>query len=273
MNTEEKVLAQRLWVKNDTHTMIKNLQQRYSMPLAAAEVLEKELKEFFANTDHLDDGQEYFTAIDWQEPAGKPLRDCCTHRIKLTVRNRGDLGIRSDHGLTGYFKNAIPRICWQALEQNTLLTQEDIAFLLNTSRATVKRICKKLKQEGFYLPTRGNYHDIGPGTSHKYEAVKLHIKGLEPSEIAQRMGHSLNAIERYISDFSLVVAASEEDYNAVAISRFTAISEKVVREYLVLYDRFWLNPEIKPFLEKLVTDFKERKLLKKSINDKKTENE
>ncbi len=269
MYQEENILAKRLIIKNDSHTMIQNLTTRYDLSIAEAEALDHEIRQTYINSSYLEDGQEFFTAIDINEPPGKPLKQCKTQRIKLTVRSKNDLEIRSKQGLRGYFLTAISRLCWQALEQQCLLTQEDLAFLLNLSRASIKRFIKELKEKGDYIPTRGNYHDIGPGLSHKYQAVRFYIKGLEPSDIAMRLGHALHCIERYIDNFSLVVSASLEDYNAIAISRFTGISEKVVREYLVLYDRYTLDDQLKPFLKNLLEDFKERKLLKKTIDQPK----
>lgn len=261
---EEAIMASRLKFKNDDHTFMKNLHSRYSMSIAEAELLLSEIKDLIKDTEYLADGQEFFSAIDIEEPAGKPLKLCKTKRVKLTLRCPDDLEIRKNGGLNRYLATVISRVCWQALEQGALLTQEDLAFLLNASRANVKRIIASFKKQGDYIPTRGNYHDIGPGISHKYEAVRLYIKGVVPSDIAIRLGHSLNSIERYISDFSLVVSASLEDYNAIAISRFTGISEKVVREYLVLYDRYSLDPDLKPFLDSLIEDFNRQKLLKKN---------
>lgn len=265
MHKEEKTLAARLMVKNDSHTLIQNLHSRYALSIAAAESLDKEIRILFKDSAYLEDGQEFFTAIDIEEPPGKPLKLCKTKRIKLTVRSKSDLEIRAREGLNGYYRNSISRLSWQALDQQALLTQEDLAFLLNLSRASVKRFIKHFRKDGDYIPTRGNYHDIGPGLSHKYEAVRLYIKGMETTDISQRLGHSLHSIERYINDFSLVISAALEDYNAIAISRFTGISERVVREYLVLYDRYTLDKELKPFIEALIIDFKERKLLKKTI--------
>lgn len=261
---EENILAQRLSVKNDSFTMINNLKERYALSLAEAESLDKEIRNFFNDSSYLEDGQEFYTAIHISEPAGKPLKNCKTKRIILTLRCKQDLQVRANEGLKALYKIIISRICWQALQQETLLTQEDIAFLLYMSRASVKRLLAELKKEDQYIPTRGNYHDIGPGTSHKYEALKMYIKGMEPSDIARRLGHALNSIERYIDDFALVVSAAQEDYSSVAISRFTGLSEKLVKEYLILFDRYSLDDKLKPFLDDLIADFKNRKLLKKT---------
>lgn len=269
---EESVMASRLSFKSDDQTFASNFTTRYSMSKAEAECLTKELKETLSkDTTYIADGQEFFSAIAINEPPGKPIKDCQTLMVKLTLRCPEDLQVRSTQGIKGYLKNSISRICWETLAQNALLTQEDLCFLLNTSRANVKRLLRQYRQQGDYIPTRGNFHDIGPGISHKYEAVRLYIKGLLPTDIAMRLGHSLNSIERYIEDFSLVVSASLEDYNAIAIARFTGISEKVVKEYLVLYDRYCLDPELKPFLEQLIDDFKRKKLFKKKQTE--TQNE
>jgi len=261
---EESIMAGRLKYKNDDHSFMQNLHFRYSMSFAEAECLTSEIKQMIRDTDYLADGQEFFSAIDIAEPAGKPLKLCRTKRVKLTLRCPEDLEVRKKGGLREYIKTVLSRISWQALEQGSLLTQEDLAFLLNSSRANIKRLIASFRKQGDYIPTRGNYHDIGPGISHKYEAVRLYIKGVAPSDIAMRLGHCLNSIERYIEDFCLVISASLEDYNAIAISRFTGISEKVVKEYLVLFDRYSLDPQLKPFLNSLIEDFSRRKLLKKN---------
>jgi biotin operon repressor len=264
MPAEESILARRLAVKNDSFTFINNLKDRYAMSVAEAESLDKEVRLFFNDSAYLEDGQEFYTAIHISEPAGKPLKNCKSQRITLTLRCKEDLRIRAAYGIKAFFKITISRICWQALKQDALLTQEDIAFLINLSRASVKRLLSELKKDGHYIPTRGNYHDIGPGTSHKFETLKLYIKGMEPTDIALRLGHALNSIERYIEDFALVVCAALEDYSSLSIARFTGLSEKLVKEYLILFDRYSMDDKLKPFLDQVIEDFKHRKLVKKT---------
>ncbi|TLM99916.1 DUF1670 domain-containing protein, partial [bacterium] len=173
---EETIMASRLKYKNDDHTFKQNLHSRYSMSLAEAECLTAEIRQLIKDTEYLADGQEFYSAICIEEPAGKPLKLCKTKRVKLTLRCSEDLEVRKQGGLKKYLATVLSRICWQALEQGALLTQEDLAFLLNTSRANIKRLIASFKRQGDYIPTRGNYHDIGPGISHKYEAVRLYIK-------------------------------------------------------------------------------------------------
>jgi len=57
------------------------------------------------------------------------------------------------------------------------LTQEDIAAkLLNCSVRTVRRDINALAKRGVIVPTRGQQKDIGPGVSHKVEAVRLFME-------------------------------------------------------------------------------------------------
>jgi len=66
----------------------------------------------------------------------------------------------------------VERLSWAAFIQGCCLTQEDLARLLHCSVSTIKRIIAQFRKQGNFIPTRGNYGDIGPGVSHKAEAVK-----------------------------------------------------------------------------------------------------
>ena len=111
MYQEEQILAKRLSVKNNSHTMIQNLTTRYDLSIAEAESLDREISLTYKDSSFLDDGQEFFTAIDINEPPGKPLTQCKTKRIKLTVRCKNDLEIRKTDGLKGYFYNTVSTGC------------------------------------------------------------------------------------------------------------------------------------------------------------------
>ena len=59
-------------------------------------------------------------------------------------------------------RHRILRLTKQAYEQDALLSYEDLAVLLTSSPATVKRDIRQLKQQGFFVMTRGAKHDMGP---------------------------------------------------------------------------------------------------------------
>ncbi len=245
--------ADRLAAKSDAHTLVRNLVTRYSMSVAEAECLTHELRRRRQAEDstHLLDGQTWYTAVATDEPAGRPIARCRTRRISLTLHGPEELAHRAEHGLHALQKLLVSRLCYEAHAQGALLAQEDLARLLYLSRASVQRILAQYRREGDHIPTRGNYHDIGPGVTHKYQAVRLYLRGFQPTEIAFRLCHQLSSVERYLGDFCRVAAALQAGFTAAAIARFTGHSPRLVGEYQELYDTFKADPDNQEPLEAL----------------------
>lgn len=85
-------MVDRLMQRTEEYSLIQNLNNRFNLSLAAAEKLSEELTEkYFSSNDRLNDGEQWYTALDITEPAGKPLQDCKKKRIKLTVNSLEDL--------------------------------------------------------------------------------------------------------------------------------------------------------------------------------------
>jgi hypothetical protein len=231
---------ERLELRTEEFALLVTLTQRYNLALAAAEKLVEEIKDqYLYRSDRLPDGVIYYSAIDIGEPAGKPLCRCQTKRITLTLLTKKDLEIEQHKGL-GYLRYlTLCRLCWEAYHQGALLTQEDLSRLLHMSVSGIKKLIKKYHSKGEpRLPTRGNYHDIGPGISHKAEAVYLFLCGHTLSDIAFRIHHSIASVERYVKDFCTVFLAYQEGYRPLRIAHMSKLSVKLVKEYIRLYKRF-----------------------------------
>jgi hypothetical protein len=243
----------RLALKSDAHTLAHNLITRYNMSIAEADCLTQELrrKQLEEDPTTLLDGQIFYTAVALQEPAGKPLARCHTRRIRLTLHAPEDLIFRAEHGLYALRRLLVSRLCFEAFQQAALLAQEDLCRLMYLSRATIQRILAEYRRQGDYIPTRGNYHDIGPGLSHKYQAVRLYLRGHQPTAIAMRLCHSLSSIERYLDDFCRVAAILDEDLSPLAISRVTGQSRRLVGQYRALYEEFRADPDYQEALQLL----------------------
>ncbi len=95
------------------------------------------------------------------------------------------------------------RLTEEAYEQGALLSHEDLACLLSSSLATIKRDVGQLRQQGLNVPTRGQVKDIGKRVSHKSQIVQDYLAGYTFSEIECRRRHSTGAIGRYCQDFRL----------------------------------------------------------------------
>lgn len=225
----------------------------YALSPVEAQTLTTDIKHHLDNSDdsHLKEGHILFTAVLAEEPAGKSLIKCKTKRIKLEVYPT-DLIELSYKDLKAYAKLMVQRLCWQSLNQGCTLTQEDLSRLLHCSVSRIRRLLAEYREEGVFIPTRGNYSDIGPGISHKSEAVRRYLKGYTVTEIARQMAHSPQSIERYLNDFSLVMTAySNERYTPLRISRMIRLSERLTKEYVDLYHQYKDNSDCQYRMEQI----------------------
>ncbi len=147
--------------------------------------------------------------VSASEPAGKPLKECLLAEAVITL----DGGIEDQatriaggkSGVTALRRKRLLRITTEALEQDVLLTREDIAYrILNCGVRTATRDVKYFQKQDIHVPLRGWYKDIGPTITHKTQVVEHFIKRIQPSEIGRRTYHSLKAVERYILHFAKV---------------------------------------------------------------------
>ena len=98
---------------------------------------------------------------------------------------------------------------------------------------------KELREQEIEIPTRGSIQDIGPTVSHKTKIIELYLKGgYEYTDIEQRTRHTRDSIKRYISGFSKVILLSQKNYSPQQIRELTSQSDKVVSEYLSLYETY-----------------------------------
>lgn len=129
----------------------------------------------------------------------------------------------------------IERWTHQAFDQGALLSQLDLAVLLNVSEMTAGQYVREF--ESLYdrkLPTRGNVQLIGSGQTHKQEIITLYLKGYLAPTIATKTNHSLDAVERYIRDFESVRLLAPKFDDVETISRIIRLASRVVRQYLDL---------------------------------------
>jgi len=131
--------------------------------------------------------------------------------------------------------NRMVRWCEEAYDQGALLTQLDLAVLLNVCDAVVSDYVNEYQgASGRILPTRGNIHDLSGAITHKREIIALYLQGFLTPTIARKTRHSKEAVDRYIRDYEnvrLVRTATDDVDN---ISQITHLSKRVVRQYLDL---------------------------------------
>jgi Protein of unknown function (DUF1670) len=129
----------------------------------------------------------------------------------------------------------IERWTTQAYDQGALLSQLDLAVLLNTSSNTAGEYVREF--HNLYhrpLPTRGNIQLLGSGQTHKKQIIALYLKGYLVPTICQKTNHSKEAVERYIRDFEAIKILSTKFDDVDTISRLVRLSPSVVKQYLDL---------------------------------------
>ena len=86
------------------------------------------------------------------------------------------------------------------------------------------------------VPTRGQVKDIGKGVSHKSHIVQDWLAGYTFSQIERRRWHSVSSVERYCVDFQRVVRLHTCGLSVADIRLSTGLSERLIGEYLGLYE-------------------------------------
>jgi hypothetical protein len=231
----------RLKSKDAKAAIIQKLATDFNLTPIIAEAFYQQFSLYFqehANVT-LSTGEVAYEAVAAEEPAGKHIRLTrkVTIRLKLIDFN-SDLEALANYGLAGLRRHRLARITRQAYDQGALLSYEDIAMLLTTSPATVKRDVSHLKNQGQFIMTRGTKHDMGPGLSHKTIILDLYFKGYTFTEIERKTNHSETSVKRYIADFLQVAALHRQRFSHNQIRLIAKRSDRLVREYVELYQTY-----------------------------------
>ena len=231
----------RLKSKNAQNAIIQRLATDFNLTPIIAEAFYQQFTQYFdehANIK-LSSGEIAYEAISANEPAGKHIRIArkLTVRLKLIELNT-DLDTLANYGLAGLRRHRMARITRQAYDQGTLLSYEDLALILTTSPATVRRDVQLLRREGMFIMTRGTKQDMGPGLSHKTIILDLYFNGYTFSEIEQKTNHSESSVKRYLADFVQVASLYKQKFSHQQIRLIAKKSDRLVREYIQLYQTF-----------------------------------
>jgi hypothetical protein len=186
------------------------------------------------------EGQMQVTAVSVDEPAGKPLKGMKKVGVVVTVDNgMEDLDVLERFGPTRLRRLRMVRMAEEAVDQGGLLTQEDLARLLQMDVRTIRRDVAALRGSGDWAPTRGMVKQMGRGQSHKAKIVEMYLRGMTYSEIVRRARHTASAIKRYTESFGRVVVLWEKGVrSAREIGYLIGVSERLALEYLELRDRY-----------------------------------
>ena len=244
----------RLESKNARAAIIQKISADFNLMPIMAEAYYKQIAGYFEqHADvQLTSGQICYEAVAAEEPAGKHIALAKKVSCRLTLNDvQEDFEALGSYGLAGLRRHRILRLSKEAYDQDALLSYEDLAILLTTSPATIKHDIRALKQEGYFVMTRGTKHDMGPGTSHKTQIIELYFKAYTFTEIEQKTNHSERSVWRYLRDFTQVATLHHQGFPDAQIRLITHPSDRLIREYLSLFTEYQhtdrmtelLNPE------------------------------
>jgi hypothetical protein len=205
-----------------------------------------------SNHDRTLEGQMLVTVVSKKEPSGKPLSAMKKVGVIVTVDGGlADLEVLRHFGGLGLRRVRMLRMTEEAVDQGGVLTQEDLARLLQTDVRTIRRDIAALRHDGHWVPTRGTVHEIGRGQSHKAKIVEMYLQRMTYTEIVRRARHAASSIKRYVETFGRVVVLWEKGVREPReIAYVVGISERLAHEYLGLRKRYD-RPEYEDRLEEI----------------------
>lgn len=231
----------RLESKNARNAIIQKLSSDFNLTPIIAEAFYQQIATYFqehANIS-LSSGEIAYEAVAATEPAGMNIRLAKKVTVKLRLNDLNtDLDVLAEFGLAGLRRHRLARITKQAYDQGALLSYEDLAMLLTTSPATVKRDVYHLRRQGMFIMTRGTKKDMGPGLSHKTIILDLYFKNYTFTEIEKKTNHSETSVKRYLADFVQVATLIQQKFSHNQIRVIAKKSDRIIREYSQLYQTY-----------------------------------
>jgi hypothetical protein len=132
-----------------------------------------------------------------------------------------------------------------------MLSQAELCVLMNRSLTTMRRYVAEYeaKYPEDMLPLKGYILDQGSRPTHKGLILNLYEQGVDPTDIARRTNHGLDAVDNYIKAYDRVKGLVRKRLDRAEISKVTGFSLKLVDAYLSVVKHF--HPKLGRALLKL----------------------
>jgi hypothetical protein len=197
------------------------------------EVLEAHLRP----REGLGHGQVLWAAVAIDDPPrrGKPLAQCRLVPTILDLSVPEDIDDRIARlGVAERLLKRAERLCRQAYEQGGLLSNCDLAELLNVHDSRIAQLlAREEQQRGAIIPRRATVHDVGTGLTHKRIICrKRYLEGKDPETVARETHHSLEAVDRYLGQYDRVRHCRIHGLTPEETALILNCSMSLVNEYL-----------------------------------------
>jgi hypothetical protein len=184
-----------------------------------AQDLQALVEQFYPVPDHISSGWMVFTGTKASGNKAHPGKSAADYELvtlawpvllpedlqQLASLPPGQPGAQARSDLLRQRLVRIVEYGWQHPQGPVLLTQADLATMLNLSPVRVSELLAKARREtGKPLTTKGYYFDQGMRPTHKNEAIALYEAGLDEVEIARQIDHAQESVGQYIRDYERV---------------------------------------------------------------------
>lgn len=232
----KRTLYNRSQIKSSEGEFIYELENSYELSPKLSQQILLTAKECLLQEYNLREGQIEITVISIEERAGKVIEKLEKKKVRLTIDNGiEDIEVKKEYGRIGLRRIKIQRISDEAIEQEGVLSQEDLSKYLSCTVRTIQRDIREIKRGGIEVITRGYLHNIGRGQTHKVKIIGMYLAGHTYSEIKILARHSLGAIKRYLESFTKVVMCYKRGiYQNRDISAVTGLSQSLINQYVSL---------------------------------------
>lgn len=267
----EKIIERQLH-KTSEGEFLYELKTLFELSPKMSELILESAKNCLVRDTLLKEGEVETSVISIEERSGKFIENMKKIRVRLTLDNGlEDIEILKTSGRVSLRRVRIQRISSEALEQQGVLSQEDISKYLSCSVRTVKRDISYIKEMGIEVITRGVLHNIGRGQTHKVKILGLYLEGKTFSEIKLRTQHSTGSIKRYIQDFQKVLMSLKNGIKELdQISYVTGLSQTLVNQYVTLINQSRKDPIRKATMKDMIAQWNRAatRIKKKGVTSK-----
>ena len=189
--------------------------------------------------DHLTHGQTLWMAVSVNDPPGRRKRIADTDLVPvlLELSTPEDVHQRIERlpSPERLLCKAL-RLCEQAFKQGGLLSNCDLAEMLNTNDSRIAHVlAEHERRTNTIVPRRATLHDVGTGLTHKRVICwKRFAEGKEPHIVARETYHSLEAVDRYLGQYDRVRHCRLQGLTPEQTSHALGCGLPLVNEYLAI---------------------------------------
>jgi hypothetical protein len=192
-------------------------------------------------TETVQHGQVLWMAVSRDDPPAQGKRMTHTDMVPvvLNLSTSEDIeGILARESAENRLLRKALRLCNEAYKQGGLLSNCDLAELLNRPDSHISRLLAEYEREQQkIIPRRATLHDVGTGLTHKdIICRKRYAEGKSQDQIARETHHSLGAVDRYLGKFDRVRHCIQLGMAAPEIAFTLTCSLALVNQYIAIHN-------------------------------------